>query len=106
VGSVDEGLRQIELAAVAKVSGERLEYFHERSLRYPLLHPSMTRLIGRVFARQCFPRSAGPQNPKHSVQDAARRNTRTPFAVSPTLYHGDQRLDGGPLLVGEFHSNV
>lgn len=106
MGPVDEGLRQIELAAVAKVSGERLEYFHERPLRYPLLHSSMTRLIGRVLARQCFPRSAGPQNPKHSVQDAARRNTRAPFAVTPTLYYRDQRLDDGPLLVGEFHSNV
>jgi hypothetical protein len=106
VGSVDESLCQIKLAAIAKVSGERLEHFHERSLSYPLLHASMTRLIRRVLARQRFPRSTRPQDPQHSVQDAAGRNTRPPFAVTPALDQGDQRLDDSPLLVGEFHSNV
>jgi hypothetical protein len=106
VGSVDESLRQIELAAVAKIGRERLEHFQERSLSYPLLHTPMTRLIRRVLAWQRFPRSTRPQNPEHSVQDAARRDTGPPFAVAPTLDQRNQRLNNGPLLVGQFHSNV
>jgi hypothetical protein len=106
VGSVDKGLGQIELTAIAQVSRERFEYLHERSLRHPLLQTAMAGLVGRVLPGQRLPRSAGPQDPKHAIQDTARRNARTPLAVMSTLDHGDQRLDDSPLLVGEFHPNV
>jgi hypothetical protein len=51
MGAIDEGLGQIDLAAVTQVFRERLEDFPEHTSLDPLLHPPVTRLVGRVLAR-------------------------------------------------------
>ncbi len=60
MGAIDEGLGQINLAALAQVLGERFENLPEHAVLDPLLHSAMTGLVRRVFARQCFPRCTGP----------------------------------------------
>lgn len=79
--AVDEGLGQIDLAAIAQILGERLEDLHEHSTLYPLLHSPMTRLVRRVFGGQRFPRRTRPQNPKHSLKDLTRWHARPALAV-------------------------
>jgi len=103
MGAVDEGLGQINLAALAQVFRERLEHLPEHALGDPFLHPAMTGLIRRVLTRKCFPRSSGPEDPQHSVENTSRINARSTFTVLPDLWLGNQRLDNTPLLVSELH---
>src|SRR5215471_7007415 len=100
---VNEGLGQIDLAAITQILGERLEDLPEHTLADPLLHPPMTRLIWRVLRWQRLPRRSCPQDPKHSVEHLTRRNSRTSFAVFARRAAWDQRLDNAPLLIGELH---
>ncbi len=103
MGAIDEGLGQINLAANTQVLRERFENSPEHAVRHPLLHSAVTRLVRRVLARKRLPRSSGPQDPKHSVENAASFDARTTFAVLANFGLGDQRLDNTPLLVGELH---
>src|SRR5213592_3510829 len=103
MGAINEGLRQIDLAALTQVFCERFEHFPEHAGRYPLLHAAVTRLVRRVLTRQRFPRRSGPENPEHSVENTARFDARTTFAVLANFRLGNQRLDNTPLLVSELH---
>lgn len=103
MGAVDEGLGQIDLAAVTQVRCERLEDLPEHALRDPLLHAAMTGLVRRVLTRQRFPGSSGPQDPEHPVENASRFDARTTLAVFTHFGLRDQRLDNTPLLVSELH---
>lgn len=103
MGAIDEGFRQIDLAAVPQVFSERLEHFPEHACLDPFLHPTVNRLIRRVFAGQRFPRRAGPEDPEHAVEHAARRHAWATLAVLSRFGMWDQRLDNAPLLVGELH---
>ena len=103
MGAIDESLRQIDFAAVSQVFSERLEHFPEHARLDPFLHPTMNRLIRRVFARQSLPRRTGPKDPEHAVEHASRGHTRATLAVLARLRMWDQRLDNAPLLVGELH---
>jgi hypothetical protein len=103
MGAIDEGLGQIDLAAIAKVLGERLEDLHEHSFVHPLLHAAVAGLVRRVFGGKRFPRRTRPQNPQHSVEDATRLDARASLAVLSRLPDRDQRLDNTPLLIGELH---
>lgn len=103
MGAIDEGLGQIDFAAVTQVRRERFEDLPEHALRDPLLHPPMTGLVRRVLTRQRFPRSSGPEDPEHSVENASRFDARTTLAVFAYFGLRDQRLDNTPLLVSELH---
>jgi hypothetical protein len=103
VCGVNEGLGQIDLAAITQILSERLEDLPEHTLADPLLHPAMARLIRRVLRRQRFPRRSGPQHPKHSVEHMAGWHSRTTFAVFARRAAWDQWLNNTPLLVGELH---
>jgi hypothetical protein len=103
MGAINEGLGQIHFAAVTQVLRERLEDPPEHAVRYPLLHPAMTRLVRRVLAGQRFPRCSGPEDPEHAVEHAAGVDTRPTLAVFSNVGLRDQRLDDTPLLVGELH---
>lgn len=103
MGAIDEGLSQIDLAAVTQVFRERFEDFPEHAGLDPLLHPPMTRLVRRVLARQRFPWSSGPQDPEHSIENASSIDTWSPLAVFTSFRLRDQRLDNTPLLVSELH---
>jgi hypothetical protein len=103
VGAIDEGLGQIDLAALTQVVCERGEDFPEHAVRHPLLHAAVTRLIRRELARQCFPWRPRPEDPQHPVENAARFDARTTFAVLADFRLRDQRLDNTPLLVSELH---
>jgi len=103
MGAIDEGLSQIDLAAITKVLGERLEDLHEDSFVHPFLHPAMAGLVRRVLGRKRFPRRTRPKNPQHSIENATRLDTRASLAVLSRLPDRDQRLDNTPLLIGELH---
>jgi len=103
MGAINEGLSQIDLAAITQVRSERLEDPPEHAVSHPLLHPPVTRLIRRVLARQCLPRCSGPKDPEHAVENAASVDARPTFAVFTNVGLWDQRLDNAPLLVGELH---
>lgn len=103
MGAIDEGLGQIDLAAITQVLCECLEDSPEHTVLNPLLHPAVTRLVWRVLARQCLPRCSSPEDPEHSVENAASSDARPPFAVFANVGLGDQRLDDTPLLVSELH---
>jgi hypothetical protein len=63
----------------------------------PANEPTIARSIGAKRLRQIAPRCAGSQDPKDAVQDTAVVHTRdTARLVRP------HRLDGRPLVVGEF----
>ena len=103
MGAIDEGLGQIDLAAVTQVRCERLEDLPEHAVSDPLLHPAMTGLVRRILTWQRFPRSSGPKDPEHPVEDASRFDSRTTLAVFAHFGLRDQRLDNTPLLVSELH---
>jgi len=103
MGAIDEGLCQIDFAAVPQVFRERLEHFPEHARLDPFLHPTVNRLIRRVFARQRLPRRAGPKDPEHAVEHVTGGHTRATLAVLARLRMWDQRFDNAPLLVGELH---
>ena len=103
MGAIDEGLGQIDLAAVSQIFPERLEDFPEHAVLDPLLHPAVAGLVRRVFARQRLPRCPGPKDPEHSVENATSFDAWTTLAVFARLGLWDQRLDNTPLLVSELH---
>jgi len=103
MGAIDEGLSQIDLAAVSQIFREGFHELPEHACFDPLLHPTVNRLIRRVLAREGFPRSSGPKDPEHSVENPAGFNARTAFAVFANLWFRDETLDNTPLLVSELH---
>jgi hypothetical protein len=104
VGAIDEGLGQIDLAAVAQILGKRFDDLPEHARLDPFLHPTVNRLVRRVLARQCFPRRSGPQDPKHSIENTTSFDTRTPFAVLAYSGLRYQTLNNTPLLVSGYAS--
>jgi hypothetical protein len=105
VGAVDEGLGQIEFAALGEISRERGEHLIEDALALPPLKAPMTRLVGRIARRHVGPRGTGSQHPKDAVENVARIAPRSPslFARSQSLAARDQTSNDFPLLVGEIH---
>ena len=103
MGAVDEGLGQVELAAVAQVGSERLEHTPEHALTNPLLHAAMAGLIRGKFARQRLPRRTGPEDPEDPVEHGTRGHAWAALAVLTWRRRGDQRPNNTPLLVRELH---
>jgi hypothetical protein len=100
---VDEGLAQIDLAAIAEIFGEALQQPIESAASLPLLKPAMARLIRRIAPRQVRPRRAGAQHPQHPVQDGARIGPRPAATIRPYAWPKGRRQHG-PLLVSEIHA--
>ena len=87
-GRVDEGLTEINFAAVAEIFGEALQEPVKPTAALPLLKAAMTRLIGGIPPRQIVPRRPGAQHPEHAVEDGARI---APWAAASIL---DAAADG------------
>jgi len=101
--AVEEGLGEIDLAAIAQDFRERLENLHEHTRLDPLLHTSMTRLVRRYSLGSDFHGAPGPENPEDSFENTACCNARASLAVLSRRRDRDQRLDNRPLLIGELH---
>jgi len=102
--AVDERFREVELAASTKVFGERFENPLECAVTAPLLKASVARLVRRIAIGQILPRRAGPQDPQHAVKHVtwiAKRPTTTPLFAN--LFGRQERLEHGPLLIGQVH---
>jgi len=107
VGSVDECFCQIDLAAIAEILRQPSQQPFENALAYPLLIPTVARLVRRVPRRQIHPRRARTHQPKQSIHDVAW------IAIGPSsntlldrLFFREKRPYEGPLLVGEVHIKV
>ena len=102
-GRVDEGLTEIDFAAIAEVFREALQEAGEATRSLPLLKAAMTGLIGRIATRQIVPGRARAQHPQHTVENGARIAPRTPPAIGPSA-RTKRRFEHGPLGVGEVHA--
>ena len=102
-GRVDEGLTEINFAAVAEIFGEALQEPIEPPAVLPLLKAAMTRLIGGIPPRQIVPRRSGAQDPEHAVQDGPGIGPRTPATVGPPP-RTERRFKHGPLGVSKIHA--
>jgi hypothetical protein len=58
-GRVDEGLTEIDFAAVAEILGETLQQPIELAATLPVLKAAVARLVGRIARREVVPRGAG-----------------------------------------------
>lgn len=103
MGAVDEGLSQIQLAAVAQILSELAQYTLERLVFEPRLKSPMTCLVWRVAPRQVRPWRARAEHPEHAVNDIAGFLPRpAAFLRRPLqLLGGETALDRVPLLIGE-----
>ena len=102
-GRVDEGLTQINFAAVAEVFSETLQQPIKAAAALPLLKAPVARLVGRIARREIVPRRAGPQHPEDAVQDRARVAEWPPTTVGTTA-RMEERFEHRPLSVGEVHA--
>jgi hypothetical protein len=102
-GRVDEGFTQIDFAAVAEILREPLQQSVKTTGALPELKSAMDGLIRRIPARQVRPRRTGAEHPERRVHDVARLRPRpaTPIGAAPRT---EDRLEHGPLLVGEVHA--
>ena len=105
MGAVDEGLGQIQLAAVAQIFSEPAKHTLDRLLLDPALKSAVACLVRRIAPRQVSPRRASAKHPKHAVDDIPRFLPRTTaFLRRPLqLFGGKAVLDRIPLLIGEVH---
>ncbi len=103
MGAVDEGLAQVELAARNQIVGERLKNFVQRLGLAPILEPTMAGRRRWVALGKIGPRRAGSQDPQYAVENVTWVAPRTTAAVLANLRPGKERLDCGPLLIGEIH---
>lgn len=102
-GRVDEGLTEIDLAAVAEIFREPLQESIQAAAVLPLLKAAVTGLIGWIAPRQVMPRRARAQYPEHAVEDGARIRPRAPASIRAPP-RTERRFEHGPLSVGEVHA--
>ena len=102
-GRVDEGLTEIDLAAVAEIFREPLQQPIEPATALPGLKAAVTGLIRGIAPRQVMPRRPGAEDPEHTVEDGSRIGPGAPAPIgAPTRTEG--RFQHGPLGVGEVHA--
>jgi hypothetical protein len=108
VGAVDEGLGQVELAAVTKIFRQPPEHLLEDLALHPRLEAAMAGRRRRIATREVRPRRAGAKYPHDAVDDVTRISPgsatlrRDPFPFTSR----EAALDRIPLLVGEVHPHL
>jgi len=102
-GRVDEGLTEIDFAAIAKVFREPLEQPVEAARSLPLLKAAVTGLIRRIAPRQVVPRRAGAQHPEDAIEDGPRIGPWAPAPIGSSA-RTERRFEHGPLGVSEVHA--
>jgi hypothetical protein len=102
-GRIDEGLTEINFAAVAEIFGQSLKQAIESPAALPLLKAPVTRLIRRVSRREIGPGGARPEDPQDAVEDGARVGPRATTSIG-TAARPKRRLEHGPLGIGEIHT--
>jgi len=106
VGAVDECFAEVELAALDQVVGEPLQRILQDAFIDPSLEPTKARSVRRIPLRHVGPGSAGAQDPENAVEHVARVAPRSTATVFANDWLRQQRLDCGPLLVGEVHLDL
>jgi hypothetical protein len=102
-GRIDEGLTEIDLAAIAEIFCKALQEPIETAAALPLLKAPVTGLIGGIAPRQVMPRRPGAQHPEHAVEDRARIRPRAAASIGAPP-GTERRFEHGPLGVGEVHA--
>jgi len=102
-GRVDEGLTEIDFAAVAEILGETLQQPIESAAALPLLKATVARLVGRIACGEIVPRRARPQDPEDAIEDRASVAERPATAIG-TAPRPKERFEDGPLTIGEVHA--
>lgn len=105
MGSVDEGLGQVQFAALPKVLGQRGQYSVQCAFSLPLLKTIVTCLIGRIAMGEIVPRSSRPQDPKYPVEHVPRIPPRPSSSRRRALplRLGNAVSNRFPLRIGEVH---
>jgi hypothetical protein len=101
--AVDETLRQVKLAPLFEIVRQRLQKALERPVAHPPLEAAVAGLVWRVSFGHILPLGARAQNPEDSVQHLATATPGSPAAVRPSRHRPNQRIEYGPLLVGDVH---
>jgi len=102
-GRVDEGLTEIDFAAVAQILRKPLQESVEAAGALPALKAAVDSLIRRIPARKVGPRRARAQDPQHGIHHAAGVRPWPPTAIGAPCWPED-RFQHGPLLVGQVHA--
>jgi hypothetical protein len=106
VRAVDECFAQVELASLDEVVCQCLQ----RALQHTVLHPTLVASeacrVRRIAIGHVGPRCASAQDPNDAVEHVARIAPRSTATVVTHFRLGQQRLDCGPLLVGEVHLDL
>jgi hypothetical protein len=102
-GRIDEGLTEIDFAAVAEIFGKALEQPIEPAAPLPLLKAAVARLVGWIPRRQVMPGRARPQDPENAVQYGTRVAERSPPSIRTAAWP-EEWFKHGPLRVGEVHA--
>ena len=100
---VDEGLTEIDLAAIAEIFRESLQEPVEPPAALPELKAPMARLIRRIAARQIGPGRPRAQHPEHAVEHRARIGPRPAAPVSAPA-RTKRRFEYRPLGVSQVHA--
>jgi hypothetical protein len=103
MGAVDEGLAEIELAALYEVVGESLQHVLQRSAFHPALKAPEARGIRRIPLWHVSPRGSGTKDPENPVEDITWVPPRSPTTVFSNWKSRQKRLECYPLLVGQVH---
>jgi len=61
-------LRQIQLASLSQIRGQRFEYLPEHATVNPVLESPMARLVWRKAFRQILPARARSQDPQNAIE--------------------------------------
>jgi hypothetical protein len=102
-GGVDKSLLQIQFSSGVQLLGQFAQDAFQPAFPYPLLEPAMTRLVGRISARQFTPLGTCAQDPQHSSQHSSRIMPGATATIGTPLRSQD-RFNRLPLVIAEFPS--
>jgi hypothetical protein len=94
------------VAAIAAVLRQGVEHAVEHPGADPRLIATMAGLVGGIAPRQILPGGTGLEDPEDPVQYIARVAPGAPSPIRPAARFGQQRLEHGPLIVGEVHESA
>ena len=106
MGAVNEGLGEVELAALNEVVGECLQDALQHFVFDPALESAKARRVRRIPAGHVRPRRAGAQDPQDAVKYITWIAPRSSAAVFAHFRDGEKRFDCCPLLISEVHLDL
>jgi hypothetical protein len=104
--AVDECFAQVELASLDEVVCQSLQ----SALQHAVLHPTLVApeacRVRRIPVGHVGPRRASAQDPKNAVEHVAWIAPRSAATILSNFRLRQQRLDCGPLLIGQVHLDL